>query len=145
METDQEPPPGGGNVTLLAPSANISSDSDRLIVDGLLCSIVKAQTRTSNDYELVEAIGRDIDEKEVSEAWSKLFNYFSDAVDENRKIFIKDIKRQTVKAMIEDLVKFLRLKDKNTDLKMLVLPWSYNMWPFLSDNEQERNYVPKRR
>ena len=110
--------------------------SDKLIVDGLLCSIAKAQTRTANDYELVEAINRDIGDKEVSEAWSKLFNYFSDALDESRKIFIKDIKRQTVKAMIEDMVEFLRLKDKNIDLKMLVLPWSYNLWPFLSDSEK---------
>ena len=39
-----------------------------IVVDGLLCSIVKAQTRTVNDYELVEAIGRDIDEKEASGA-----------------------------------------------------------------------------
>ena len=134
MQVDAEPPPGGG--VLVNNEASSGGSTDMLIVDGLLCSIVKAQTRTINDSELVEAIDRDIDDCEVSASWYKLFNYFSDAVDENSKKLIKDIKRQSVKAMIEDLVKFLRMKDKYLDFNMLVVPWSYTLWPFITDSEK---------
>ena len=107
-----------------------------LIVDALLCNIVRVQSRTVNDTELVEAVERDCSGGEIKQSWKKLFNYFSDARDESRKKFIKDIKRQSCKAMVEDIVNFLRSKDKKVDLSMLAMPWSYTLQELETDGER---------
>ena len=62
----------------------------RVIVDGLLCNIIKANSRSPNEQELVAAIGRCISEAEIKESWWKLFNYYSEACDETRKVKVKD-------------------------------------------------------
>ena len=52
-----------------------------VIVDGLLCSIMKVLSNTNKDNEL---------------AWIKLFSFFRDVQDEQRKNQVIEIKRQSV-------------------------------------------------
>jgi len=106
------PPPGGGSdqggpgpsVNVFLPPSHGEGISDmqcdvqhlsdgapaQVIVDGLLCSIVKANSRSPNEYELVAAIERKISEVEIKKSWWKLFNYFCDAYDDVRKMKIKE-------------------------------------------------------
>ena len=96
------PPELGDNVNNAATDSEMndaqqnanSLQGAQVIVDGLLCSIVKANSRSPIERDLVAAIERRIGETEIRESWWKLFNFFSDAYDESRKMKIKDIKHQ---------------------------------------------------
>ena len=57
-----------------------------VIVDELLCSIMKATSNTNNDDELAAAIVREILEPEMKAAWAKIFSFFNDVQDESREI-----------------------------------------------------------
>ena len=113
-----------------------ASNGVRVIIDGLLCSIVKAISRFPNDHEFVNIIETAIVETEVKEAWVKLFSYFNDVLDEVRKIPIIEIRRQSKRLMIEDMVKLIRRKDLLSDCHIFVLPWFYNINPFVTENQR---------
>ena len=113
-----------------------ASNGVRVIIDGLLCSIVKAISRFPNDHEFVNIIETAIVETEVKEAWVKLFSYFNDVLDEVRKIPIIEIRRQSKRLMIEDIVKLIRRKDLLSDCHIFVLPWFYNINPFVTENQR---------
>ena len=146
------PPPPGGGVSPMVPipsSDNAIPDNGsdvvaaqqqvqgiHVIVDGLLCSIIKANSRSAIEHELVSVIERSVPEIEIREAWWKLFNFFSDACDETRKVKIKDIRRSSNKLMIEDMVRFLKKSDIGLNLNMFALPWYYTMRKFESDSER---------
>ena len=57
-------------------------------------------------------------------------------MDDVRKIKVKDIKRQSKKVMVEDIVSHLKKKEKSGDLHNFVLPWYYNAKDFLNENEK---------
>ena len=103
----------------------VNIDRHNVIVDGLLCSIMKALSRSNKDGDLAAAVVRDKSEHEITEAWKKLFSFFNDVKDENRKIPIITIKRQTVRLMVDDIIRLFRKKDLTSDFSMLVFPWYY--------------------
>ena len=130
MSVQGIPSEASGDLTL-----NVS-ENHPVIVDGLLCSIIRAMSNTNRDDELVAAIGSEMLEQEIKTSWVKLFNFYKDVLDENRKIPIVDIKRQTVRAMVEDIVSCLRKKDAVNDLKVFVLPWYYSLQDFPTESQK---------
>ena len=107
-----------------------------VIVDGILCSIMKVISNTNNDEELAAFIVSGILEEEIKASWLKLFLHFKDVHDENRKIPVKDIKRQSVRAMVDDILRCLRIKELTNDLHVLVLPWYYNVHAFVTESQK---------
>ena len=91
---------------------------------------------TTTDSDLITALDHDISEVEIKESWWKLFNHFHDAVDEARKLKVKDIKRQSKKAMVEDIVYHLRKKESSSDLRNFAFPWYYIQKVFQSESQQ---------
>ena len=114
----------------------VNIDRHNVIVDGLLCSIMKALSRSNKDGDLAAAVVRDKSEHEITEAWKKLFSFFNDVKDENRVIPIITIKRQTVRLMVDDIIRLFRKKDLTSDFSMLVFPWYYTIDPFMTDQEE---------
>ena len=119
METD-DPGGNGSHERQEIQCGDLSTKN--LVNDGLLCSILKATSRFASDSELVTAIGHVTSEAEVKISWTKLFTYFDDVLDETRKVKVIDIKRQSKKLMIEDMVKQLKRKDLGQALDNFVLP-----------------------
>ena len=107
---------------LIVPENVNASDRVRVIINGLLCSMIKAISRFPNDQEFVSIIETAVAETEVKEAWLKLFSYFNDVKDDTRKIPIIEIKRQSKRLMVEDIVKLIRKKDLISDCHIFVLP-----------------------
>ena len=124
--SDLHPPDSGGTPLETSDSRIqqermdvVNIDKHNVIVDGLLCSILRALSRSNKDSDLAAAVERDKSEHEISEAWKKLFTFFSDVIDENRKIPIINIKRQTVRLMIEDIIRLFRKKDLTSDFSIV--------------------------
>ena len=134
METDD--PGGGTNVSNQTRCVNCDLSTKDLVNDGLICSIIKATSTFASDNELVTAVGYVTSEAEVKIAWTKLFSYFNDVYDDSRKVKIIDIKRQSKKLMIEDMVKQLKRKDLGQALDNFVLPWFYVIKDFKSDEQR---------
>lgn len=103
-----------------------------VIVDGLLCSIVKSMSNTNKDDELAAAIVSGMLEQEIKTSWTRLFTFYKEFQDESRKIPVLEIKRQTVRAMVDDILCCLRKKEISNDLHVFVLPWYYSMHTFLT-------------
>ena len=59
--------------------------------------------------------------------------------DDARKLPIIDIKRQSKRLMVEDIVKLLRKKELVSDCNMFVLPWFYNINPFVTEEQRIGN------
>ena len=116
--------------------AGFTNQLKPVIVDGLLCSIIRTMSNTNRDDELVAAIDSEKLEQEVKASWYKLFTYYKDVLDINRKIPIIKTKRQTVKSMIEDIVRCLRMKDAISDLEVFVLPWYYTLTSFITETQK---------
>ena len=55
-----------------------------VIIDGLLCSILRTMSRAGTSQELVSVIERTTFEKDKS-SWEKLFTHFNDVIDSIRK------------------------------------------------------------
>ena len=104
-------PPGGGSCDVRGPSeysedqvpgggidisASESQATTPVVVDGLLCSIIKSLPLSDNGSELTATIDCGVPEVEVKNSWWKLLNYFENAVDEARKVKIKDIRSPSV-------------------------------------------------
>ena len=47
-----------------------------------------------------------------------------------------EIKRQSVKAMIDDILRCLWMKELSNDLHVLVLPWNYSIYTIVTDNQK---------
>ena len=123
------------NINVPDNSGVCETNSNQLVNDGLLCCILKAISSFGNNSELVAAVGRVTSEAEVKTSWVKLFNYIDNAYDESRKMKIKDIKRQSKKIMLDDIVAQLRKKELCGDFHNFVLPWFYTIKDFKSDSE----------
>ena len=105
------------------------------MVDGLLCSIMKAISRSPPHAERVAIIEKNTCENEVKRSWEILFTHF-DVVDPARKKKVIDIDRETTKKRIEDLVTQLSKVDKEECREMFVMPWSYIVKEFESESEE---------
>ena len=131
MTTVFNPPPGGVDESEGGHQGDITDGAHggvghgqhpgQVIVDGLLCSIIKATSVSANDNDLIAAIVREMTETEIKASWWKLFNYYSDAWDEGRKMKVKDIKRTSNKVMIEDIGTQVKKKDIGSDLDIFVI------------------------
>ena len=107
-----------------------------VIIDGLLCSILRALSRSPLATDLISVIERCVSEKEVKDSWVKLFSFYSDVMDPTRKKKVIDIDRETTKGRISDIVNQLGKVDREKDVRdVLVMPWNYVIEPFESDSE----------
>ena len=107
------------------------------IIDGLLCCILRAMSRSGASADLALEIERTTSESEVKASWVKLFTHFKDAMDTTRKKKIIDIDRETTKGRINDILTQLRNTDcGNIDSEFLLLPWNYVIKQFESEAEE---------
>ena len=107
------------------------------IIDGLLCSILRAMSRCGASADLASEIERTASESEVKASWIKLFTHFNDAMDTTRKKKIIDIDRETTKGRINDILTQLRNTDCcNSDSEFLLMPWNYVIKQFESEAEE---------
>ena len=113
----------------------VGTQTNILVVDGLLSCIAKALSRSASNSELVSVIVRDSNELEVKAAWVKLFDHFDEAFDVTQKKKIKDITRQTTKNRVDDIVNQLCKVETQSDLDFIVMPWSYTIKEFVTDSE----------
>ena len=74
------------------------------IVNGLLCSIMRARSRNSSRSDLASEINRESSEAVISYAWTILFSFFSDVIDKNQKKKIIEIRRETTLKQVEDIL-----------------------------------------
>ena len=87
-----------------------------VIVDGLLCSIIKALSRSASVPELIGSIESEVNETVIKTSWFRLFSHFNEVWDDARKMKVIDIKRQSNRIMLEDIIAQLKRVD---DLKGL--------------------------
>ena len=108
-----------------------------VIIDGLLCSILRAMSRAGASAELASVIEKSASEDEVKTAWVKLFTHFKEAIDPTRKKKIIEIVRETTKGRINDILTQLRKLDiENEDSELLLMPWNYIIKQFESESEE---------
>ena len=112
-------------------------DCDRpVIIDGLLCSILRAMSREGASAELASVIERCVSENEVKTAWEKLFTHFKDVIDPTRKKRVIEIVRESTKGRINDILTQLKKLDtENEDSELLLMPWNYIIKQFESESE----------
>ena len=85
-------------------------------MDGLLCSIIKALSRSASVPELIGSIESEVNETVIKTSWFRLFSHFNEVWDDARKMKVIDIKRQSNRIMLEDIIAQLKRVD---DLKGL--------------------------
>ena len=76
----------------------------KVICDGLLCSILRAMSHSANKEEFISVIDRDCDEMEILQSRKKLFTYYCDVNCDKQKKPVKDITRGSKRKNIEDIV-----------------------------------------
>ena len=116
---------------------------NKVICDGLLCSILHAMSHFANKEEFVSVIERECGELEIIEARRKLFTYFSDVTCDKQKKPVLDITRGSVKKNIEDIVEQILKVDKTVKSQIFFMPWDYVMKPFSSDTEIRADFIEK--
>ena len=85
-------------------------------MDGLLCSNIKALSRSASVPELIGSIESEVNETVIKTSWFRLFSHFNEVWDDARKMKVIDIKRQSNRIMLEDIIAQLKRVD---DLKGL--------------------------
>ena len=107
------------------------------IINGLLCSIMRARSRNASKCDLASEINRKSSETDINSAWTMLFSLFSDALDKNQKKKIIDIKRETTLKQVEDILSQLDyISENNPDSVSLLMPWDYCVKEFETDIER---------
>ena len=86
---------------------------NRVICDGLLCSILNAMSYAANKDEFITVIERDCDEEEILLSRKKLFSFYSDIQCDKQKKPILQITRGSVRKNIEDIVEQMIKIDEN--------------------------------
>ena len=81
-----------------------SSGADKVMLNGLLCSILRALSRTPNLEELMDLIERDCEVDQVVEARKVLFTFYSDVICTERNKKILDIDRRSKRGYVKDVV-----------------------------------------
>ena len=115
-------------------TVNVDVLGEKVINDGLLCSILHALSGSPNTDDLVSRIERDIpDVPAILLARKKLFTYYR-VVCNDRKKFVLDIDRHTTKNYIKDIVDQLVKVDKVTEIKMFCMPFDYKLEKFETEN-----------
>ena len=128
----------------------VSSDSiatadvlgEKVINDGLLCSILLALSGSPGTEDLISRIERDIsDVSEILLARKKLFTFYSGIICGERKKLILDIERQTTRNYIKDIVDQLVKIDKVTDGKMFCMPFDYKIRKFETEEARVAHVI----
>ena len=76
------------------------------MINGLLCSELRALTRTSAT-DLSPVIVRQVTQEEIKKAWHQLFTFFKDVECKTQKKNVIDITRATTGALADDILKQL--------------------------------------
>ena len=97
---------GGGvrNSTAATSAMDVDVTGEKVINNGLLCSVLRAMSGAPNADELAGRIERDCEIDEILEARKKLFTYFNGVICSERNKLILDIERMTTKRYIKDIV-----------------------------------------
>ena len=131
---------GGGSKTVM----DVDVSGEKLINNGLLCSILHALSSSPGAEGLVARVERDCtDVAEILKARKKLFTYFSDVMCNDRKKLILDIERQTTKNYIKDIVDQMIKVDRVTEAKMFCMPYDYELKRFETDDSRLTKVIEK--
>ena len=76
-----------------------------IVINELLCSILKAKSRFSDLKELVGVIVRKVSKDEIKDAWKQLFTVYAKVEDSILKKPIIEIAKTSSKVMLEDILK----------------------------------------
>ena len=110
-------------------------------MDGLLCSVARAISRKANLNELSEAITRDIDKEEISNAWRVLF---SGAWCKERNKPVIQVARTELRLFVKDIVEQLVELDTSGDnMRILCMPWYYSIKELETDTESRAKHMVK--
>ena len=63
----------------------VIKEGEKIVCDGLVCSIAQALSRQADVNEIIAAVAREFDNTEIYEAWKKYFAVFNLAM-LNRKL-----------------------------------------------------------
>jgi ribosomal protein L23 len=131
----------GGDLDDVRESTEGAMDCDvlgeKVINDGLLCSILHAMSGAPNADEMISRIERDCtDVSEILVARKKLFTYYTGVICSERNKLVLDIDRHTTKNYIKDIVDQLVKVDKVTEVKMFCMPFDYERRKFETENSR---------
>ena len=135
--SDTSGDPGDGAVSCVCKGG---TPEKYVIKDALLCSIIKAHSRNPPKDELVRVILRDAKEKEIDEAWTRLFTYFHNEKDKTSNKEIIKIVRRSRELMVRDIVDLIIKLDKEKDMDMFVMPWTEQFKPLPTEPEKRNAY-----
>ena len=76
-----------------------------IVINELLCSILKAKSRFSDLKELAGVIDRKVSKDEIKDAWKQLFTVYANVEDSILKKPIIEIAKTSSKVMLEDILK----------------------------------------
>ena len=125
--------------------AQVRVKGKNVIIDGLLCSIIKAHSRNPPKDELERIILRDATESEITGAWQSMFSFFDEEIDKSRGLEIFKIKRTSLELIVKDIVEMITKLDKEKNFEMFVMPWSYKVKPLPCESEQRNTYWEEER
>ena len=131
----------GGTMTTVHVQEDVQGN--KVICDGLLCSILHAVSHFANKEEFVSVIERECGEHEIIAARRKLFTFYRDVICDKQKKPVLDITRGSVKKNIEDIVEQILKVDQNVKSQIFYMPWDYVMKPFTSDTEIRADLIEK--
>ena len=107
-----------------------------ILVNGLVCSILRAKSRFSDPKELVNVIETKVQKEEIKTAWHQLFSIFKEVEDPTLKKPVIEIARSSYKLMIEDILKLLSETDRRGPDVQFALPWDFKIHEFQAEIER---------
>ena len=107
----------------------------RVICDGLLCSILHAMSHSASKEEFISVIDRECEEAEILQSRKKLCTCFKDVHCDRQKKPILDITRGSKKKNIEDIIGQMLKVDKSVLSELFHMPWDYILKTFKSDTD----------
>merc|ERR1712126_103477 len=112
IDAVEKPPDSGGqNGESLSPVDEVVGQ--KVICDGLLCSILHAMSRAANKEEFISVIDHDCEEAEILLSRKKLFTFFNDVQCDKQKKPILNITRGSKRKNIEDIIGQMLKVDKS--------------------------------
>ena len=127
---------GDGDDGGTQPSVQIDVIGNKVINDGLLCSILHAKSHVINAEDLIGRIERACDLDVILESRKKLFTFYSDVTCSERNKLILDIERQSKRRYIKDVVDQIFKIDTANDASVFCRPYDYVLEKFPSESER---------
>lgn len=110
-------------------------ETQPVLNDGLLCSILQTMSGAPNPDYLINHVLRDCDLREILMARKKLFSHYNEIKCPNQQKPILEIQRKSTRAYVKDIVDQMVKVDKKVEVNMFCLPWDYVLKPVASDSE----------